>query len=109
MGGGKDHAVQILLQVENCNRWNRAEIKWGPVRPSIGGPENTDVGRSQHGLGGGVVAIDQHSQYRDVGQSIGGWRSQQVRIAVGLSPRTAEVSGHENMADAGRRCETRET
>jgi hypothetical protein len=58
MCGCVDHAIQILLDIENCDRWNRAEIERSPIHAAIGSPENSDVGRSQYRRPSGVVAID---------------------------------------------------
>jgi hypothetical protein len=82
----KYHAAQILLDIENSDRRNYPEVERRPGISAVGRSENADVGRGQDGVRRGVVAIDQQSQHRNVGQRIRWGRTLKGRIAVGLRP-----------------------
>ena len=59
MSCGEDHPAQILLEVDNRDRGNDSEVERRPRIATVGRSENADVGGGQHGVRGGVVAIDQ--------------------------------------------------
>ena len=106
MGCGEDYTAQILLDIENCDGRNHPEVEGRPGRSAVGRPENTNVGCGKHSVRRGVIAIDQQSQHRNVGQRVYGRRNLEGRIAVGLRPCTAEVRGHENVTHTGSSRET---
>ena len=100
-------AAQILLDIKDCDRRNRPEVERRPRTSAVGRSEDADVGRGQHRLRSGVVAVDQQSQHRNVGQRIFGRRALQARIAVGLRPAPAKIGSQEDMAHARRRRKSR--